>query len=227
MIGTAAVRTLRVATALPILVAAACSGPARGPVQTSPAPANAGPVLLSGAAKARADSARHPYTAADIHFMSGMISHHAQAIVMARWAPTHGASPSVKTLCDRIINAQTDEIALMQLWLRDRRLPVPEATAVGMKMDGMDHPMLMPGMLTEAQLHQLEEAKGTEFDRLFLTFMIQHHQGAVTMVKELFDTYGAGQDDLVFKFASDVNIDQTTEITRMEQMLLAVITSSR
>jgi uncharacterized protein (DUF305 family) len=229
MIGTATVRTLRVATTLPILVTAACSGPAKGPVRTSPAPSNPGLVLLSGVAKARADSLRHPYTEADIHFMSGMISHHAQAIVMARWAPTHGASASVLTLCNRIINAQTDEIALMQQWLRDRQLPVPEArgTGMAMKMNGVEHDMLMPGMLTEDQMRQLDQAKGLDFDRLFLTFMIQHHQGAVTMVKELFDSYGAGQDDLVFKFASDVNIDQTTEITRMEQMLLAVITSSR
>ena len=159
--------------------------------------------------------------------MSGMISHHAQAIKMARWAPSHGASPAVLTLAGRIINAQNDEIVLMQNWLRDRRQPVPEANPAGMKMvmNGEEHFMLMPGMLTEAQLQQLDQARGTEFDRLFLTFMIQHHQGAVAMVKELFGSYGAGVDDLVFKFASDVNIAQTTEIARMEKMLLVVITT--
>jgi uncharacterized protein (DUF305 family) len=176
-------------------------------------------------AKAQADSARYPYTIADVQFMSGMISHHAQAITMARWAPTHGASPAVRTLCDRIINAQTDEIALMSLWLRDRQQPVPEPSPKGMTMmmNGMQHVMLMPGMLSEEQMKQLDEARGTEFDRLFLTFMIQHHKGAVAMVKELFATYGAGQDELVFKFASDVNVDQTTEIARMEKMLANVL----
>ncbi len=179
---------------------------------------------LAAVAKAREDSARRPYTAADVHFMSGMIGHHSQAIVMAGWAPSHGASPSVHTLSDRIINAQRDEIATMQQWLRDRQQPVPEASAKGMKMvmDGVEHEMLMPGMLTEAQMKQLDAARGKEFDRLFLTFMIQHHKGAVQMVKELFDSYGAAQDDLVFKFASDVNVDQTTEIARMEKMLVAL-----
>jgi uncharacterized protein (DUF305 family) len=174
--------------------------------------------------RARADSLRHPYTAADIAFMSGMISHHAQAIVMAGWAPTHGANPSVRRLCERIINAQTDEIASMQTWLRNRRQPVPEASPTGMKttMNGMEHEMLMPGMLSPEQMRQLDQAGGTEFDRLFLTFMIQHHQGAIQMVQDLFQSYGAGQDEKVFKFASDVNVDQSTEIARMERMLEAL-----
>jgi uncharacterized protein (DUF305 family) len=89
-------------------------------------------------------------------------------------------------------------------------------------MGGMEHEMLMPGMLTEEQMKQLDQARGPEFDRLFLTFMIQHHNGAVQMVKELFGTNGAAQDELVFKFASDVNVDQTTEIARMERMLVAM-----
>jgi uncharacterized protein (DUF305 family) len=95
---------------------------------------------------------------------------------------------------------------------------------MGMKMvmDGVEHVMLMPGMLTEEQMKQLDAARGVEFDKLFLTFMIQHHRGAVQMVKDLFGTYGAGQDDLVFKFASDVQVDQTTEIARMEKMLVAI-----
>jgi uncharacterized protein (DUF305 family) len=184
---------------------------------------------LAAIARAREDSARRPYTAADVRFMTGMIGHHSQAILMAGWAPTHGASPSVRVLCDRIINAQRDEIATMQQWLRDRQQPVPGATSMAMPMDGHDHaamghehPMLMPGMLTEEQLKQLDAARGKDFDQLFLSFMIQHHKGAVQMVKELFDSYGAAQDDLVFKFASDVNVDQTTEIARMERMLVAI-----
>jgi uncharacterized protein (DUF305 family) len=154
--------------------------------------------------------------------MSGMIHHHAQAITMARWAPTHGASPSVQRLCERIVNAQTDEIALMQRWLQERHQPVPDPNPAGMKMmmDGEEHVMLMPGMLTEEQMKQLDSARGPDFDRLFLTYMIQHHRGAVSMVQDLFANRGAGQDETVFKFASDVNVDQTTEINRMLQMLL-------
>ena len=182
------------------------------------------PGELAAIARARADSVRHPYTAADVHFMSSMIGHHAQAIVMSRWAPTHGASASVQTLAARIINAQQDEIATMQQWLRDREQAVPEARATGMKMmiDGVEQEMLMPGMLTEPQMKQLDEARGPEFDRLFLTFMIQHHRGAVSMVTDLFGSYGAGQDEVVFKFASDVNVDQSTEIARMQKMLVAL-----
>ena len=116
----------------------------------------------------------------------------------------------------------------MQRWLRDRQKPVQEATPGGMKMtmDGMEHVMLMPGMLTEDQMKQLDAARGTDFDRLFLTFMMQHHRGAVSMVKDLFATYGAGQDETVFKFASDVNVDQTTEIARMEKLLTQLTTVS-
>lgn len=172
-------------------------------------------------AKARADSARYPYITADVRFMSGMIHHHAQAIVMAKMAPTHGANPVIRTLCDRIINAQQDEITAMQRWLRDRNQVVPEATAGAMKMvmNGMEHDMLMPGMLSDAQMKALDDARGAAFDRLFLSGMIQHHKGAVSMVADLFNTYGAAQDELTFKFASDVQVDQTTEIARMERML--------
>jgi uncharacterized protein (DUF305 family) len=175
-------------------------------------------------ARARADSARLPYTAADIQFMTGMISHHAQAVVMAKMAPTHGASPAVQTLCARIINAQNDEIALMQNWLRDRNQPVPEAKPMPMKMvmNGQVMEMLMPGMLTDEQMKQLDAARGTDFDKLFLRGMIQHHQGAIKMVQQLFATPGAAQDEAVFKFANNVTVDQSTEIHRMQQMLLAV-----
>lgn len=150
--------------------------------------------------------------------MSAMIAHHAQAIDIARWAPTHGASTSLRILSERVINAQQDEIALMQQWLRERQLPVPEARAA-MTMGGTGHVHQMPGMLTPAQLQQLDRARGKEFDRLFLTFMIHHHQGAVTMVKELASSQGAGLDDTVFKLASDISADQTSEIDRMQQML--------
>ena len=169
--------------------------------------------------------AQHAYTAADIQFMDGMIAHHAQALLMAGWASSHGASPSVLTLTSRITNAQQDEIAGMQKWLRDRHQPVPEPDPHGMmmNMNGMQHEMLMPGMLTESQLKQLDGARSKEFDRLFLTFMIQHHRGAVTMVNDLFDTYGAAQDISVFKLASDIGADQTTEIERMQKMLASTV----
>ena len=206
-------------------LAAACSSArheSAGPAPVPPPPANT--AELTALAHARADSARLPSTAADAQFMTGMIHHHGQALVMAGWAPTHGASPSLQTLCSRIINAQRDEIATMQQWLRDRGYPAPEPTPgpATMKMNGMTHTMLMPGMLTEEQMHQLDQARGETFDSLFLTFMIQHHKGAVSMVKTLFGTYGAGQDETVFKFANDVSVDQTTEIARMEKMLAAL-----
>ena len=168
---------------------------------------------------------RYPWTAADAQFVTGMISHHAQAIVMAGWAPTHLAGKSVVTLCERIINAQTDEIVLMQSWLKDRNQPVPEAKPLPMKMmmNGQEHEMMMPGMLSDAQMKQLDEARGTDFDRLFLTFMIQHHRGAITMVEQLLASPGAAQDDFVFKFQGDVYADQGTEIDRMQKMLLTLM----
>lgn len=154
--------------------------------------------------------------------MTGMIGHHAQAITMSKWAPTHGASASLQIMAARIINSQQDEIATMERWLGDHNIPVPDAGAhsMPMKMDGMDHSMmLMPGMLTEKQMAQLDAARGVEFDRLFLTYMIQHHTGALTMVDKLFGSYGGAQDEIVFKFANDVNADQGSEIDRMHKML--------
>lgn len=161
------------------------------------------------------------FTEADVHFVSGMIGHHAQALVMARLAPSHGADPSVRTLTARIINAQNDEIALMERWLADRGQPVPEVqiSGINLMVHGADHAMNMPGMLTQEQLQDLDAARGADFDRLFLTYMIQHHEGAVTMVHELFATDGAGQDEAVFKLASDIQVDQITEVARMKQML--------
>lgn len=155
-----------------------------------------------------------PHTPADVRFISGMIPHHAQAVLIAGWAKTHGASDALQRLCERIVVAQSDEIALMQTWLRDRGEPVPAGDAHHGHAG-----TLMPGMLTAAQLEQLDRARGVEFDRLFLTFMIQHHEGAVTMVDALFASEGAGQDEIVFRLASDIYADQTTEIDRMEKML--------
>lgn len=159
------------------------------------------------------------YTDADVHFMAGMIGHHAQAIQMAGWAPSHGASASVRALCERIVVGQTDEIAMTQRWLKEHGEYVPPADPRGHLMQGMAQPMLMPGMLTPQQMAQLDSARGPDFDRLFLTDMIQHHQGAITMVQQLLAVPGAAQNGPVFRFASDVNADQTTEINRMTLML--------
>ena len=199
----------------------ACSNAARTPDEPSPQPAAAPQSDSAVIARARADSIRHPYTEADVHFMSAMIGHHSQALVMAGWAPTHGASPSVLRLAERIINGQQDEIATMQRWLGDRGKPVPEASRMGTSGHA-HHGKPMPGMLTKAQLRQLEQANRGEFDRLFLTSMIQHHRGAVAMVQDLFGTPGAARDETVFKFANDVSVDQRTEVARMERMLAAL-----
>lgn len=180
----------------------------------------------SPAARVNADAGVQAFTPADVTFMQGMIHHHAQAVVMAGWAPTHGASESVKTLAGRIVVGQRDEIAFMQRWLRERHLSAPDPSGNQMSMQGMPGmsmpDTLMPGMLTPQQMQQLDAARGVEFDRLFLTGMIQHHQGALTMVDKLFSSQGAGQEEYVFRFASDVSTDQTTEIDRMRLMLGAL-----
>jgi uncharacterized protein (DUF305 family) len=196
-----------------------CSRPA-AVTQSAPTPAQAQQTDSAAVAKARADSVRYPYTQADVEFMSAMIGHHSQALQMAEWAPTHGARSSVRILAERIINGQQDEIGTMQRWLADRRKPVPQPGRMG--GSGTSHHdghSQMPGMLTPDQLRQLDQARGSEFDRLFLTFMIQHHRGAVSMVQKLFATPGAARDETVFKFANDVSVDQRTEVARMERML--------
>ena len=206
---------------------------------------NFGPALLVLVASAacshnvnlsRAHTIHHPtaaeralgiyqaYSDADIEFMTGMIPHHAQAVIMAGWAPSHGASSDIAILCERILVGQADEIETMQAWLADRGLPVPDAksTRMRMKMGGIEHDMLMPGMLTDEEMAELDKARGAEFDRLFLIGMIKHHQGAVDMVNDLFMRYGAAQDDTIYKFASDVFADQSIEIGVMQKMLESV-----
>lgn len=208
-----------IATPLLAMLLGACGGTAQraGQPGVQPVGANAVAVPFIGSAITTPNPA-------DVEFMSGMIPHHAQAVLIAGWAATHTARPDVKVLAERIVVGQRDEIALMQTWLRDRNLPVPAADATHhrMVMNGMAHDMLMPGMLSEAELAQLNAARGPTFDRLFLTFMIRHHEGAVSMVDALFGAHGAAQDEVVFRFASDVYADQTTEINRMESMLKAV-----
>jgi uncharacterized protein (DUF305 family) len=221
---TSAIRR-RAAAALFLLATAACGGASTQPPAPAPEPRPAlSPDEIEAIYRARTDSARMRFTDADVHFVTGMIGHHAQALVMAGMAPSHGAGPSIRTLAGRIINAQQDEIELMRQWLIDRDQVVPEVHIEGTRLmvHGAGHAMNMPGMLTDGQLSALDAARGAEFDRLFLTLMIQHHRGAVTMVHDLFRTDGAGQDEAVFKLASDIQADQSTEVARMELMLDAL-----
>lgn len=214
--------TIRIrATVLATLIATACGTAGTGTDRSAPQPADRSMADIEALYRARTDSARMDFTEADVRFMTGMIGHHAQALVMTALAPSHGASQAVLTLTSRQANAQGDEIATMQRWLRDRGLPVPtiEIEGIRLTIDGPAYAMHMPGMLSQEQLENLDRARGTEFDRLFLKYMIQHHRGAVEMVHELFATDGAAQDGLAFKLASDIQVDQKTEIARMELML--------
>jgi len=184
-----------------------------------------GAAACASAARAQSPSATSapPITAADVHFFTGMIAHHSQAVLMAGWAVSHGAGPGVAGLCARIEVGQRDEIVTMQNWLRDhgQSVPVPDTTRGAMNMP-MDHMTMMPGMLTAAQLRQLDAARGTAFDSLFLTYMISHHQGALIMVNDLLGSEGAAQDGLEYKIATDISADQTVEIDRMRRMLAAM-----
>ena len=182
-----------------------------------PAPA---PAAAQAFAPPVGDSGRRGYTAADVHIMSGMIYHHSQAVLIAGWAAAHDAGPSVQTLCDRIVASQKDEIALLSRWLATRHEAVPHPDAEHMMMPEMEVTHRMPGMLSAEQLAQLDRARGPDFDQLFLRLMIQHHQGAITMVNDLFAA-GAGEEEPVYKMASSVYADQTTEIERMQRMLAA------
>ena len=208
---------------LAAVAAAGCQSASRPPAMAAP---RGGPIPLAPIVDpvARPELVRQSYSPADIKFMSGMIPHHAQAVVMAGWAQTHGASPTLQLMTERMLISQRDEIAMMRTWLRDRSQVVPAADATHgtMEHDGMKHDMLMPGMLNEAEMAALNKARGKEFDRLFLIGMIKHHQGAIGMVDELFASQGAAQDDQVYAFASDVQADQAAEIERMQIMLEAL-----
>jgi len=206
----------------------------------------------------------HDYTAADVDFVQMMIIHHAQAVTMSDMAPSHGASPALQTLCKRIALSQRDEITMMQHWLEERHLPVPDPLHMltpaeqaasdsalhhgamagtagmsgmsGMSMPGMsnmkasemkmpsmtapnDTTPVMHGMLTPAEMRALDAAHGKEFDRLYLTGMIRHHEGALDMVASLFKTPGSGQQSELFGFATDVDAGQRVEIARMQALL--------
>jgi uncharacterized protein (DUF305 family) len=171
---------------------------------------------------------QRPPTEADVKFMQGMIMHHSQAVEMTELLKTRSHNPDVQNLGKRIDISQADEIGFMKRWLQDRGEPLmPKMDMGGMDMAGMDMSKMdmssmmpaMPGMLTAAQMEALRKATGPQFDHLFLTGMIQHHTGALTMVKELFSTPGAAQDPLLFDFTSDVENTQQAEIDIMRNLL--------
>jgi len=152
--------------------------------------------------------------------MQGMIMHHSQAVEMTALIPSHTENKDLRSLGARISSSQSDEIKFMQRWLAARGEPVSMAMPGMPDMDKSGQPMaLMPGMLTPEQMEALRKAKGAEFDHLFLIGMIQHHNGALTMVKDLFDTAGAGQDADLFNFATDADNTQRAEIKIMQTML--------
>jgi uncharacterized protein (DUF305 family) len=170
-----------------------------------------------------------PRSPADVQFMQGMIMHHAQAVEMTALIESHTVSKNLLMLAARISHSQSDEIKFMKRWLEARGVmgePLSPMTPETRDMPGMEmsshsmHSMLMPGMLTAKQMEALKKAKGEEFDRLFLTGMIQHHGGALKMVKDLFDTAGAGQDAELFNFVTDVDSGQRAEIRIMQTMLV-------
>jgi uncharacterized protein (DUF305 family) len=161
-----------------------------------------------------------PRSHADVEFMQGMIMHHAQAVEMTALIASHTQNNDLLLLGTRMSKSQSDEIKFMQRWLTARGEQISMAMPGMPDMDMSGHPMaLMPGMLTPEQMEALRKAKGAEFDRLFLVGMIQHHGGALTMVKDLFDTAGAGQDAEMFTFATDVDSGQRAEIRIMQTML--------
>lgn len=151
--------------------------------------------------------------------MQGMIMHHAQAVEMTALIESHTENKELRLLGARISKSQSGEIEFMKRWLEVRGEPVSPPTPEMPGHDMPGHHMTMPGMLTPKQMDALRKAKGAEFDQLFLNGMIQHHKGALVMVKDLFDTAGAGQDAELFNFATDVDSGQRAEIRIMQSML--------
>jgi len=205
-------KSLRTSTLAALLPVLACAPKAEDPAtQTASAAPAAGGHDMHGMTTPVTIPQGALYTEADVRFMQGMIAHHAQAIYMSRLAAENGANPRLLKLAIKIDQSQMTEINQMQGWLRANGQEAPDTSSY--------HHVMMDGMLTEAQLKQLADAKGAEFDRLFLDFMIMHHQGALKMVADLHATPGAAQDVDVSVFANDVEVVQTAEIDAMNQLL--------
>jgi uncharacterized protein (DUF305 family) len=188
--------------------------------------------VLAAPPEVMAQAATGSNNTADVQFMQGMIAHHAQALAMVALISTNTTRPELQMIGERIRISQQDEIGLMQRWLTAHHELVPTldsnnvahmppSTMPGMQMSG-PMTMMMPGMLTPEQMTQLANAKGTDFDTLFLKGMIQHHEGALVMVKDLFAARGAAQTPDVFTFASGADADQRAEIQRMQAVLAAI-----
>jgi uncharacterized protein (DUF305 family) len=215
------------ATSVLLPVLASCIAAALGPSSArAQQPSSTTPVVIQPGAPGQPSKTLPPTTKAslpplspaDVEFMQGMIMHHQQAVEMTALMPSHTDNQALQALGARISRSQTDEIQFMKRWLVERGQPLemPMADMPGMDMS---HQMLMPGMLTPEQMEALRKAKGAEFDRLFLVGMIQHHNGALIMVKDLFDEPGAGQDAEIFDFATDADNAQRAEIKIMQGML--------
>jgi uncharacterized protein (DUF305 family) len=186
----------------------------RPPIVQPGAPGQPARVITANKA---ADLSQVQHTAADVRFMQGMIGHHAQALEMTALLSSRSSSEDMRKLALRIEVSQADEIKMMKEWLAARGQEIPSEHA-----HHGQGATLMPGMLTPEEMTRLAQAKGAEFDRLFLEFMIKHHAGALVMVEELFSTRGAGQESEIFAFASDVDADQRMEIERMGTMLATI-----
>lgn len=227
---------------VPLALVAACASGGGGTEAPDPEPAGGGARLVQPGAPGQAtrsiDSSDLDelggvaWTEADVRFMQMMIPHHAQALEMTALVDQHATTVAVQRMALRMKISQRDEIALMERWLRERDQDVPQwqgamadggmtgASMGGMAgMDGMGSMAMMPGMLTPQQMEGLRAARGPEFDRLFLQYMIQHHEGAIVMVRDLFTARGGGQESEIFQFASHVDADQTAEIERMQGIL--------
>lgn len=224
-------RMRRLSSVLPPLALTALTACTSAPA-VAPAPAPAPPSAITArtvqpgapGTASRVLTATQPdsllppkHTAADVAFMTGMIAHHQQALVMTALVADRTTARDIRLLALRIELSQSDEINLMKSWLRARGEPVPgEGEHAG---HDMHEGHLMPGMLTPEQLATLQSARGPEFDRRFLEYMIQHHEGAITMVAELFSSPGGGQGSEIYGFAADVDADQQMEIARMRRLL--------
>jgi uncharacterized protein (DUF305 family) len=207
-------RPAQVAAVTVLLAAGACRTPPApsGPHIVQPgAPGEPSRVITVDEAT---DLSQVQHTPADVRFIQGMIGHHAQALEMTALVAARTNDEDIRKLAQRIELSQADEITMMQDWLRNRGAPLPDTHA-----HHRPGATLMPGMLTPEEMERLAAAKGPEFDRLFLEYMISHHDGALVMVDQLFSTPGAGQESEVFAFASDVDADQRMEIARMGAML--------
>jgi uncharacterized protein (DUF305 family) len=205
--------SMRRLTLLLAFAAAACHAPAASERPPIVQPGSPGQPSREVTAAKAADLSKVRYTPADVRFMQGMIGHHAQALDMTELLRTRTTSDDMRKLALRIEVSQTDEIRMMQQWLKARGQEVPGPHAMHA------HGELMPGMLTPDEMARLAAAKGDAFDRLFLAGMIKHHDGALVMVRDLFATPGAAQESEIYAFASDVDADQRMEMERMSGML--------